>query len=425
MLRFTLSRSARTLTAATAFIFSMATSATAQDTCDVVAHLDATGPFGIVAFGIDYSAAGGDFIGDSTSPNLDTSWGTEPLACTPLVLVDEYTGLDDNAGLLSNFLADFSSSLSGPAPLTSCVFAPAGGFPCPAPSDFSIVEVSFPDDPFPPPIAFPPPPAMSITVSPRTPVCGDGFEEGTEECDDGNTVDGDCCSSTCTLDAESTPCDDGSVCTGDETCDADGSCVVGSTVDCDDGVMCTHDFCDDALGCQAVIEPTPGSSNGCDHLTKLKLDIRDHETNDTADRVKLNAQLHTGNLGDPTANTDYALCIFDRVGNVYTNVMQLDIPSGSPWALRGGSGSFGYIDGGGVNDGVKKIRLKQNKKGKGKLLLIGKDLNLPLPGPFDIDSYMADDPNTAIQVENSDGQCWSETLGPPLKNDADRFKVKE
>ncbi|MFL5321649.1 MAG: DVUA0089 family protein [Myxococcaceae bacterium] len=34
----------------------------------------------------------------------------------------------------------------------------------------------------------------------RIPVCGDGFVDGTEQCDDGNTVNGDGCTSTCQLD---------------------------------------------------------------------------------------------------------------------------------------------------------------------------------------------------------------------------------
>ena len=53
-----------------------------------------------------------------------------------------------------------------------------------------------------------------------TPVCGDGAVGGTEQCDDGNTQDGDCCSSTCQLDP----------------------------ADCNDGVACTVDFCDPATG---------------------------------------------------------------------------------------------------------------------------------------------------------------------------------
>jgi cysteine-rich repeat protein len=37
-------------------------------------------------------------------------------------------------------------------------------------------------------------------------VCGDGIKSQTEQCDDGNTLDGDCCTSTCQLVSSSTIC---------------------------------------------------------------------------------------------------------------------------------------------------------------------------------------------------------------------------
>lgn len=55
----------------------------------------------------------------------------------------------------------------------------------------------------------------------------------------------------CSVDAD---CDDGSACTGTETCDptnamADAAgCVVGVPMDCDDGLACTVDTCSDATG---------------------------------------------------------------------------------------------------------------------------------------------------------------------------------
>src|SRR5262249_50318422 len=47
-------------------------------------------------------------------------------------------------------------------------------------------------------------------------LCGDGFVDPPEQCDDGNTQNGDCCSSTCQF--ESGTCDDGSACTVGDTC---------------------------------------------------------------------------------------------------------------------------------------------------------------------------------------------------------------
>src|SRR5207249_2019977 len=59
--------------------------------------------------------------------------------------------------------------------------------------------------------------------------CGDGVVEAGEECDDGNLVDGDCCSSSCQFEPSTTtcrpaagPCDVAEFCTGRSgTCPAD------------------------------------------------------------------------------------------------------------------------------------------------------------------------------------------------------------
>jgi cysteine-rich repeat protein len=76
--------------------------------------------------------------------------------------------------------------------------------------------------------------------------CGNGLLEPGEECDDGNTLDGDCCSSTCTFEPVGSACEDGEFCNGAETCDGAGVCQPGLPVDCDDGVTCTVDSCDEA-----------------------------------------------------------------------------------------------------------------------------------------------------------------------------------
>ena len=70
--------------------------------------------------------------------------------------------------------------------------------------------------------------------------CGDAVVDVDEECDDGNTNDGDCCSSTCLfVDAGST-CGPGAACSEDK-CDGAGTCNTVAMEDgatCDDGVYC-------------------------------------------------------------------------------------------------------------------------------------------------------------------------------------------
>src|SRR5437870_4797852 len=82
--------------------------------------------------------------------------------------------------------------------------------------------------------------------------CGDGVVEAGEECDDGNLVDGDCCSSSCQFEPSTTtcrpaagPCDVAEFCTGRSgTCPADTfqpatfECR-GATGSCDAAELCT------------------------------------------------------------------------------------------------------------------------------------------------------------------------------------------
>jgi len=81
--------------------------------------------------------------------------------------------------------------------------------------------------------------------------CGNGVLRSGEACDDGNSVDGDCCAASCTLEVAGSFCDvDASVCTED-TCDGAGSCMAGTPLSCDDSNACTDDLgCDPVGGCQ-------------------------------------------------------------------------------------------------------------------------------------------------------------------------------
>ena len=84
------------------------------------------------------------------------------------------------------------------------------------------------------------------------PGCGNGVVDGDEECDDSNDVDDDGCDIDCTFScSEDLDCADGSVCTGDETCDlGTHACIAGTPLDCADGDDCTSDECHGVDGCQ-------------------------------------------------------------------------------------------------------------------------------------------------------------------------------
>ena len=132
----------------------------------------------------------------------------------------------------------------------------------------------------------------TFTPSPTpTPRCGDGIAEGPEQCDDGNTISGDCCSEICELEtngspcgddgnqctsdtcngqgtcihpsvSNNTPCDDNDVCTDDSKCIA-GECVGGAPTTCDDQDSCTNDTCDPILGCLSEVNVESFTCDSC------------------------------------------------------------------------------------------------------------------------------------------------------------------
>ena len=87
-------------------------------------------------------------------------------------------------------------------------------------------------------------------------ICGDGFLDAGEECDDGNTAAGDGCSATCTLETcgdgvvnGSEECDDmngvnGDGCDNNCTFTACGNGIVTAPEECDDGNLVAGDGCD-------------------------------------------------------------------------------------------------------------------------------------------------------------------------------------
>ena len=68
--------------------------------------------------------------------------------------------------------------------------------------------------------------------------CGNGIVDSGEQCDDGNTADGDCCSSTCQYEASGSDCaGEGNVCTAD-VCDGAGVCMHPDLPNCNETRPC-------------------------------------------------------------------------------------------------------------------------------------------------------------------------------------------
>ena len=105
---------------------------------------------------------------------------------------------------------------------------------------------------------------VSIEDPTETKVCGDGFVDQGEECDDGNASSGDCCSSSCQYESNGSSCTDGNICTVSDSCNGVGRCLPGSDLNCDNSLFCDGvESCSPFSGCQSGTPPLVSDGIAC------------------------------------------------------------------------------------------------------------------------------------------------------------------
>jgi cysteine-rich repeat protein len=145
--------------------------------------------------------------------------------------------------------------------------------------------------------------AAVLQVAP--PVCGDSFVGSGEDCDDGGTAGGDCCSATCTFEPFGSPCDDGDACTEIDTCDGEGDCDPGAPLVCDDGAFCNgEETCDPGPGCLGGTPPATDDGVDC------TIDTCD-EANDTVVHTPDDALCDDADVCTADACDAIAGCFYD------------------------------------------------------------------------------------------------------------------
>ncbi|MDO8527988.1 MAG: DUF4215 domain-containing protein [Deltaproteobacteria bacterium] len=85
--------------------------------------------------------------------------------------------------------------------------------------------------------------------------CGNGAVEEGEQCDDGNTIDGDCCNATCQFETNESACDDENSCTLIDQCNGEGLCTSS-------GSPCANGSLEELCGEQCDDNNT-NSGDGC------------------------------------------------------------------------------------------------------------------------------------------------------------------
>lgn len=236
--------------------------------------------------------------------------------------------------------------------------------------------------------------------------CGNGVIEGPEECDDQNTSSGDGCSSACRIEECNT-------CAGEPS-----SCSPQTGTACDDGEACTsNDICQSGV-CVADATPLAGCLTGTVAGKGLLL-LKD-KANNKSDKMVwkwIKGEATTSvDLGDPTASTEYLLCMYDQTGGQDTILMSLEIPSGTDWSVK--SFGFKYKDKAAASDGIKNAILKAADEGKAKIIVKGKGVRLPMPDLSALDLPLL------VQLSNGT-TCWESTFDTNVaRNEPDFFKAK-
>jgi cysteine-rich repeat protein len=198
--------------------------------------------------------------------------------------------------------------------------------------------------------------------------CGNGTLDDGEECDDGNRLEGDCCSASCTSDGPGSWCNaDSNLCTVDQCNDA-GTCTASprpaGTACAADASACTADVCDGAgtctrgprPSCRTPDRPASLQARGGAH-PRLRYRWTDASGTTSA-----------ADFGDPTTNTSLRLCVFSD------DALVLDAgaacgatpcwsPTGSGYIYRGPSAAPG---------GLTHIILRANGHGRTALIAKGR-----------------------------------------------------
>ena len=241
--------------------------------------------------------------------------------------------------------------------------------------------------------------------------CGNGVLDAGETCDDGNAVDGDCCSSNC-----QTAAPDGTSCGDALTCMVGGTCQSGT---CTGGVT----GCDPCLTCEPDVGCVPPAHVLCDtelprrssvSLTKGATPTRDALSWSWTAGVPV-ALLDFGN---PSAVTDLTMCVYDQLGlKLSATAAHAGTCAGKP-CWTSGTSSIRYRDQDLTPDGIVKIAATAGEAGKAKIKVKGKGAGLALPS-LNLQGTVT------MRLKRSGGPaCWQARFPTAKRNDAGQFKAK-
>ena len=188
----------------------------------------------------------------------------------------------------------------------------------------------------------------------------------------------------------------------------------------DDAIAIFEVVCRPDTGCRAPVEPNAA-----------KLTVK-NKTPDSADLLvwkwsKGDATM-AAELGDPTVDDDYAVCVFDESGPNPRLLMRMEAAAattcgsnpcwkglGSPALSKGAK----YSDRTRASGGLQTMLLKPGEAGRAKIIVKAKGENLAVSEP-----PQALPVPLRVQVQAEDGLCWEASFTTPLSNDGATFRAK-
>lgn len=243
------------------------------------------------------------------------------------------------------------------------------------------------------------------------PQCGNGTLDPAEICDDGNELDGDCCSAACDEAAtDGTPCDGSPQCLVDATCEG-GACQAG-TISCDPCLVC-----DPPNGC------VPPSGVLCDSMParSSKVTIRKHPFDPSRDSLSWTWEAGTPvspvDFGSPLSVTDLTLCVYDQGGlKLSATAPAAGTCAGKPCWQSTNKG-LRYEDRDRTPDGIGQLTLQPGDAGKASIKARGQGAALGVP---DL-SFVGE---VTVRLRRGDGTpCWQAKYPTPTHSDARRYKA--
>ncbi|MCW5891184.1 MAG: hypothetical protein KIT14_11620 [bacterium] len=246
--------------------------------------------------------------------------------------------------------------------------------------------------------------------------CGGGAPEVCGTCESCDTVAG------CVVVPDGTSCDDGSACTTVDTCTG-GTCS-GPPLECG---ACRG--CDPQDGCVAAPRPVceAPTSNKVSLLAR-RLPVISSRPPTLVFKWKGGGGVALADLGLPTVDERYTLCVYDESGAKPKVLFTAAAPPGAcgtdPCWMPTGSRGFRFKNRTGIGDGLVSLALRTGAPGKAAVLLKGKGSALaqrpdgmPAPG-FALP--------LRVQLQGESGACFGArfTAATTQKNAAGLYKGK-